>query len=199
MQALYDLSTPYGIAPHLRPDDPLPALVLIEVDKPHRAGRARWWVRGSNGAGAGYTDQLDRAGLFKPTDSAVLDLQAHLRLRDDDDARADALVDARVLVGPACRLLGALLYLDAATDSGDDLATLCDPDDTTLPLLVRQYTALVGVLPPALLVSTNAEIGPDGLLGDATDVFLVPLEDLDQLRDALDALRTHAPTVWGVE
>ena len=100
-QALYDLLTPSGQAPHVTLEAlaGLPGPFLLEVKLNRRSGRGRWWQSNS----AGYTDQFDRAGLYDKDSDEVR--------RWDPEADNYRLVDARVLYGPLNRLLRMWMQL----------------------------------------------------------------------------------------
>jgi len=57
----------YLARPEVTP--PIPDLYLLEVGEERRRGRGRWWCAN----GQGYTDRLDRAGLYPPDDHRVRD------------------------------------------------------------------------------------------------------------------------------
>lgn len=57
----------------------LPDLRVLEVRPEWRSGRGRWW----QDDGAGYTDKIERIGLYRPDDHRVLEYQG-----DDPDARS---------------------------------------------------------------------------------------------------------------
>jgi len=147
MQALYDLLAPGGRAPKAThtngiPDSPGP--FLIEVRNGKRQGRGRWWGPNS----CGYTDQLDRAGLYAADSDEVTDRLMH------PGGGHSYPVDARVIVGPACRLLSKLRQVHASTDGDDSLLMeLVDPDDSEAAGFVQEYLDLVSSKPtPALTV-----------------------------------------------
>jgi hypothetical protein len=105
-----------------------------------RPGRGRWWQRdAATGSSAGYTDVLDRAGLFTTDELA----RHHLRDGADPDG-CSVVVDARVLVGPTVRLLAKLGKLrHSHGHQPDELGTHTDPADGTPAEQLQGYTALV--------------------------------------------------------
>ncbi len=91
-QELYDLLTPHGSAPKVESLEGV-SLLLLEVNKSERPGKGRWWAPD----GKGYTDQLDRAGLYSVNSREVTEHDTLL-----DNYR---LVDARVIEGPLKRIM----------------------------------------------------------------------------------------------
>jgi hypothetical protein len=83
----------------------IPDLYLLEVGEDWRRGRGRWWCAN----GQGYTDRLDRAGLYSPDDRHVRDAaftegrSVARRLADvltEMTAPADALLKRALAVTP---------------------------------------------------------------------------------------------------
>ena len=71
----------------------IPDLYLLEVGEDWRKGRGRWWCAN----GQGYTDRLDRAGLYSPDDHRARDAE-HTAGRRVARRLADVLAE---MVAPA--------------------------------------------------------------------------------------------------
>jgi hypothetical protein len=94
-QGEYDILTSDGHAAHrvVAPDEVAthPGPFLLEVKHSHRSGCGRWW----RANGAGYTDQLDRAGLYAKDSDYVRNYNTDNRY---------TLICATVILGPMLRL-----------------------------------------------------------------------------------------------
>lgn len=189
MQALYDLTAPGGRAPTTTHagDTPLHAGPhLLEVRTPaERQGRGRWWCPDAGG----YTDQLDRAGLYRPDSDEVRD-----KLRHPDDGHSHP-VDARVVVGPAVRLLATLREVDAACDTDEALAELVDPDDAKVGAHVEAYVQMRDAAAAGQALSELLGMTPTQLLEFAAGVPVAPQAVADTLQPAVVAQDGGSPVL----
>ena len=186
MQDLHDIAAPGGTAPptRLAPDGtPLhkgPHLLETRPDK--RGGKARWWKPNA----AGHTNQLDRAGLYDHDAPEIRSALLGHRKLGPETAPPETwtrfggptltAVDARVVVGPAVRLLDTLRTVDAHCDTDAQLAALVEPDEDTAKLV----QAYVDLRDAAALGHALAE-----LAGRTVDELLHDLAAMDAMADAL--------------